>query len=155
MRFDVVAATGTDTSTVPSTLKGPMTKLSPTGAPSRTFTLDRGRDGAKWQINGHGYDPGVYDAQPKLGGIEVWTFQNNTGDDHPLHVHDVNFQVLNTNGSAPTGADASWKETVNVPSRGSVKVIAKFDDHTGTYVFHCHRLEHEDNMMMTQFKVIP
>ena len=42
-----------------------------------------------------------------------------------------------------------------MPSRGSVKVIAKFDDHTGTYVFHCHRLEHEDNMMMTQFKVIP
>jgi spore coat protein A, manganese oxidase len=155
MRFDVVARTGTDTSTVPATLKGPMTKLSATGAPSRTFTLDRGYGGAKWQINGHGYDPAIFDAQPKLGGIEVWTFQNNTGDDHPLHVHDVNFQVLNTNGSAPTGADASWKETVNVPSRGSVKVIAKFDDHTGTYVFHCHRLEHEDNMMMTQFKVIP
>src|SRR5881227_1356095 len=155
MRFDVVAPTGNDTSTVPATLKGPMPKLSTTGAPSRTFTLDRGYGGAKWQINGHGYDTSIFDAQPKLGGIEVWTFQNNTGDDHPLHVHDVNFQVLNTNGSAPTGADASWKETVNVPSRGSVKVIAKFDDHTGTYVFHCHRLEHEDNMMMTQFKVIP
>jgi spore coat protein A, manganese oxidase len=155
MRFDVVARSGADTSVVPATLRGPLAKLNTTGAPSRTFTLDRSWGGAKWQINGHGYDPAIYDAQPRLGGTEIWTFKNNTGDDHPLHVHDVNFQVLSTDGSAPTGADASWKETVNVPSRGTVKVAARFDDHTGTYVFHCHRLEHEDNMMMSQFKVIP
>jgi FtsP/CotA-like multicopper oxidase with cupredoxin domain len=26
---------------------------------------------------------------------------------------------------------------------------------TGIYVFHCHNISHEDNMMMTQFEVIP
>ena len=36
--------------------------MSPTGAPSRTFTLDRGYgSGGRWQINGHGYDPAIYD----------------------------------------------------------------------------------------------
>jgi FtsP/CotA-like multicopper oxidase with cupredoxin domain len=38
---------------------------------------------------------------------------------------------------------------------GSAKVIAKFQDYTGTYVFHCHRLGHEDHMMMSQFTVDP
>jgi hypothetical protein len=26
---------------------------------------------------------------------------------------------------------------------------------SGTYVFHCHNLGHEDNMMMGQFQVLP
>ena len=157
MRFDVVARTSTDTSTVPSTLRGPMTKHNTTGAVSRTFRLDkmRMRDGDMWTINGHGYDEAIFDATPKLGAVEVWTFANRTGDDHPLHVHDINFQVLSIDGRAPTGADASWKETVNVPGWKTVRVAAKFDDYTGPYVFHCHRLEHEDNMMMDQFKVVP
>jgi FtsP/CotA-like multicopper oxidase with cupredoxin domain len=63
--------------------------------------------------------------------------------------------VLSIDGKAPTGADASWKETVDVPAWKTVKVVARFDDYTGTYVFHCHRLEHEDNMMMSQFTVTP
>jgi FtsP/CotA-like multicopper oxidase with cupredoxin domain len=155
MRFDVDRTAG-DTSTVPTTLR-PMTKLSTTGAVTRTFTLDKMRmnGGDMWAINGHGYDPSTVDATPKLGATEVWTFDNHTGDDHPLHVHDINFQVLSIDGKAPTGADASWKETVDVPGWKTVKVVARFDDYTGTYVFHCHRLEHEDNMMMSQFTVTP
>ena len=157
MRFDVVKPlNGTDTGPIATTLRT-IAPLSTTGAVTRTFTLDRGYNGAKWTINGHGYDPNVYDATPKLGSTEVWTFQNNTGEDHPIHVHDVNFQVLSVNGKAPSATDrnAGWKETVNVTGRSTVKVAAKFDDYTGTYVLHCHRLEHEDNMMMTQFKVVP
>jgi spore coat protein A len=156
MRFDVVPATGTDTSTVPASMR-PFTKLSTAGAVTRTFTLDKMRmsGGDMWTINGHGYDPATVDAHPHLNATEVWTFDNRTGDDHPLHVHDVNFQVISINGRAPSGADAGWKETVNVPSWGSAKVIAKFQDYTGTYVFHCHRLGHEDHMMMSQFTVDP
>ena len=42
---------------------------------------------------------------------------------------------------------------MNVPSWSTVRVIAKFTDFPGTYVFHCHILEHEDVALMTQFNV--
>jgi spore coat protein A len=151
LRFNVTQSV-TDTSTVPATLR-PMTKLSTTGAVQRSFTLDHGRN--SWQINGQDYDPARIDATVKLGSTEIWTFDNRSGENHPMHMHDVNFQILDINGRAPTGADAGWKETVNVPSWGSARVIAKFSDYTGKFVFHCHRLEHEDNMMMGQFQVVP
>jgi spore coat protein A len=35
-----------------------------------------------------------------------------------------------------------------------VRVIARFDGYRGKYAFHCHNLEHEDMMMMANFKVI-
>ena len=152
MRFDVNQSV-VDLTTIPSTLR-PMAKLSTTGAAQRTFTLSQDRNNV-WQINQQSYDPARIDASPKLGTTEIWTFDNRTGDDHPLHVHDVNFQVLDIDGRAPTGADASWKETVNVPGWKTVRVVARFDDYTGKFVFHCHRLEHEDNMMMGQFAVVP
>jgi FtsP/CotA-like multicopper oxidase with cupredoxin domain len=152
IRFDVVRSE-TDPSTVPATLR-PITKLSTSSASiTRTFTLDRGSNG--WQINGQLYDPTKYLATVKAGATEIWKFQNNSGDDHPIHVHLVNFQVLDVNGKAPAAPDDSWKDTINVPGRGSATVIAKFDDYTGTFVLHCHRLEHEDRAMMGQFQVVP
>jgi spore coat protein A len=151
LRFNVAQAV-TDTTTIPATLR-PITKLSAAGAVQRTFTLSKGRN--SWQINNQDYDPARIDATVKLGSTEIWTFDNRSGDNHPMHMHDVNFQVLDIDGQPPTGADAGWKETVNVPPWKSARVIAKFDDYPGKFVFHCHRLEHEDNMMMAQFQVVP
>jgi spore coat protein A len=152
LRFNVTQSVS-DTSTIPATLR-PITKLSTTGAVQRTFTLSRDRNSV-WQINGQSYDPARIDASVKFGSTEVWTFDNRSGEYHPMHLHDVNFQVLDIDGTPPTGADAGWKDTVNVPPWKSVRVVAKFDDYTGKFVFHCHRLEHEDNMMMGQFEVVP
>jgi FtsP/CotA-like multicopper oxidase with cupredoxin domain len=152
MRFDVNQSL-TDLTTIPATLR-PIAKLSTTGVAQRTFELSRGRDNV-WQINQQSYDPARIDASPKLGTTEIWTFDNRSGDDHPMHMHDVNFQVLDIDGRAPTGANAAWKETVNVPGWKTVRVAARFEDFTGKFVFHCHRLEHEDNMMMGQFSVVP
>jgi len=36
-----------------------------------------------------------------------------------------------------------------------VRVIARFEDYTGLYPYHCHILEHEDHEMMRQFQVVP
>jgi hypothetical protein len=38
---------------------------------------------------------------------------------------------------------------------GFARVIARFDDYTGLYAYHCHILEHEDHEMMRQFRVVP
>ena len=35
-----------------------------------------------------------------------------------------------------------------------LRVIARFEDYTGHYAYHCHILEHEDNEMMRQFRTV-
>ena len=42
-----------------------------------------------------------------------------------------------------------------VASNEILRVIARFDDYTGLYAYHCHILEHEDHEMMRQFRVVP
>jgi spore coat protein A len=42
---------------------------------------------------------------------------------------------------------------VVVPGNASVRVVTRFTDYAGRYVFHCHNLEHEDNAMMAQMQV--
>ena len=150
MRFDV-ATSASDTSAVPATLR-PFTPLDSTAVSARrTFTI--AQNNGMWMFNGLGYDPNRIDANVKLNATEEWTFDNRSGQDHPIHMHDINFQVIRSGSGTPTGADAQWKETVNVPSWSSVTVRAKFPDFTGTYMLHCHILEHEDDMLMAQFKV--
>ena len=33
-----------------------------------------------------------------LGATEIWTFQNNSGEAHPMHIHDIQWQILDVNG---------------------------------------------------------
>ena len=80
-------------------------------------------------------------------------YGNDSGETHPMHIHDVHFQILDVDGRAPSAGDNGWKDTVLVPAWGSARVISKFTDNTGVYVFHCHKLEHEDHAMMAQFEV--
>ena len=150
MRFDIASAVA-DTSTIPATMR-PYTPLN-TNNVTATRTFNISQNNGVWQFNNLSYDPARIDAKVALGATEQWTFNNHSGQDHPIHLHDINFQVLTNNGSAPTGDQAQWKETVNVPAWGSVTLIGQFGDFTGTYMFHCHILEHEDNMLMSQLSV--
>jgi spore coat protein A len=106
---------------------------------------------------------------PELGTTEVWRFINRSGMTHPMHMHLVMFQVLDRQdfeeqdgdivpvGSPvpPPPAEAGWKDTVQVAPGEMVRVIARFDDYTGLFAYHCHILEHEDHEMMREFMVVP
>jgi FtsP/CotA-like multicopper oxidase with cupredoxin domain len=152
MRFDVTS-TATDTSTLPTTL-ATINKIDPKSATvSRTWTLDSSN--GTWMLNNQPYDPNRIDAQVKLGSTEVWTFENHSGEYHPIHVHDVEFQVVNEDRGAPPAYDAGWKDVFLVKPWSSVQVVTTFNDNLGTYVIHCHNLEHEDHSMMAQFQVVP
>ena len=54
---------------------------------------------------------------------------------------------------APPPHERGWKDTVRADPGEVVRIIARFDGHTGKYPWHCHMLEHEDNEMMLQFEV--
>ena len=158
IRFDVDRVE-TDTSQIPPSFR-PLEKLSTSQAVlTRGFTFSGGMmgmmGGSPWVINGKPFDPDRVDANPKLGTVEIWEFRNMSMMDHPAHLHQTMFQILELNRIPPAATHAGWKDTVNVPAMGSARIIMRFPDYVGRYVFHCHVLEHEDHAMMSRFDVVP
>jgi FtsP/CotA-like multicopper oxidase with cupredoxin domain len=150
MRFDVSHSTRTasDDSAVPerlSTLDLPEPHRATT---TRTFAFHRDRQGG-WTINGSLYQPGHILARPKLGAVEVWRFI--TDFHHPIHLHLNHFAVVSRNNSSPGRYDSGWKDTVDLRPAEAVEIVTRFTDHAGTFLLHCHNLEHEDMAMMADF----
>lgn len=101
---------------------------------------------AQGLINGRTMDMSRVDLTAHLGTTEIWEIENVVGMDHPFHLHGFHFQVVDRDGvPAPY---RSWKDTVNVPKHGTVRIIVRFDDYPGKWMFHCHILSHEDQGMM-------
>lgn len=122
------------------------------------------------RINAKGYDDPVTEVV-QLNTTEKWRFINTTDDAHPMHLHLVQFQILERQGfdpfalskgnlvlvgtpRPPAANEAGWKDTAIVNPRDVLSIIARFEGYTGRYVFHCHMLEHEDNDMMRPFEVM-
>ena len=76
---------------------------------------------------------------------------------HPFHIHDVQFYILDINGTVPPANMQGRKDVVLVsPMGGTVRFITKFEDFANQevpYMYHCHMLSHEDDGMMGQFIV--
>jgi FtsP/CotA-like multicopper oxidase with cupredoxin domain len=73
---------------------------------------------------------------------------------HPFHVHAGQFQVLRRDGVTHDGyVDGGWKDTCLVMPGEKATVLMPFLDYPGTYLYHCHNLEHEDAGMMRNFSV--
>lgn len=121
-------------------------------------------------INNKGYDDAVTEL-PKLGAMEKWRFINTTDDAHPMHLHLVQFQILERQGfdtaafalghlrlvgapRPPAPNEAGWKDTAIVNPGDVLSILVRFEGYTGRYVFHCHMLEHEDNDMMRPYEVV-
>jgi FtsP/CotA-like multicopper oxidase with cupredoxin domain len=92
------------------------------------------------------------DARVKVGELQVWDVVNETMMDHPFHLHGFFFQVLAVNGQAP--AWRSWEDVVNVPPRSTVRIAWLPDDRPGSWMYHCHILEHHAAGMMAHFDVV-
>jgi FtsP/CotA-like multicopper oxidase with cupredoxin domain len=95
---------------------------------------------------------------PALDATEVWEMHNHTEDAHPIHIHQVQFEVVNRE-SLETGAmrgpepwETGFKDTVIAFPDEITRVRARFEI-PGLTVWHCHILEHEDNEMMRPYCV--
>lgn len=97
---------------------------------------------------------------PALGATEVWEVKNDTEDAHPIHLHQIMFQVVEredvTSGAVrnPEAWETGWKDTV-IAYPGEITRIKARYDLPGFYVWHCHIVEHEDNEMMRPYHVGP
>jgi FtsP/CotA-like multicopper oxidase with cupredoxin domain len=118
------------------------------------------RKNSHWTVNGQTWEDVVnadYDltvANPKYGDVEIWELENPGGGwFHPVHIHLVDFKVLDRNGKAPEAYEKGPKDVVYVGESEKVRVIMRFENQRGKYMMHCHNLVHEDHDMMVQFEV--
>ncbi|MEU5217386.1 multicopper oxidase domain-containing protein [Streptomyces sp. NPDC020807] len=147
MRFDLGHDAPRDTTGVPARLST-IPRLDPAKAVvTRDFHLTGNDTG--WTINGRPYIPGYDFAQPKLGTTEIWRFTTNFH--HPLHVHLNHFQILSRNNQPPGPQDHGLKDTIDLRPAQTLEIATQFTQYTGTYMLHCHNLEHEDMAMMGDF----
>jgi bilirubin oxidase len=94
---------------------------------------------------------------PALGSTEVWELHNFTEDGHPVHLHLVQFQVVNRQafGGTPRPPEVwetGFKDTLIALPQEVTRLKARFDV-AGRYVWHCHIVDHEDNEMMRPYQV--
>jgi spore coat protein A, manganese oxidase len=134
-------------------------KLDPAKA-AVTRLLEFKRQGGDWTVNGLTWEDVINSgfretvANPGLGAVEVWELRNKSnGWFHPVHIHQVDFKVLDRNGAPPRPYELGPKDTVYVGEGESVRVIADYGPNEGRYMIHCHNLVHEDHDMMTQYEV--
>ncbi|HET9701191.1 MAG TPA: multicopper oxidase domain-containing protein [Burkholderiales bacterium] len=174
---------------------GPLPLPSTTGVPVRKILLFEGTDAlGRLQTMLGPVDPvdGVQGTltfkdpiteRPALGTTEVWEFYNTTVDAHPMHMHLVDFRILDrqtftgtltpkvnsdgSNGAILNGASivktgnplpvSAWesgkKDTVKLFPGEVTRVLVSFN-RRGEYVYHCHILSHEDHEMMRPYEVI-
>jgi len=118
-----------------------------------------------WTINGRVFDGMSVGEDEKfnMGENMAWEWINYSPIPHPMHIHNVMFQVVERASSmAPSSyatvnrgfVDSGWKDTVLVWPGERVKVALRFGPHAGMYMYHCHILEHEDMTMMRNFMVM-
>jgi len=110
---------------------------------------------------------------PNVGDTEVWEIYNTTMDAHPMHVHEVTFEVVNReslvlddmgevvqpvqldgNVTPPEAWETGFKDTVIAYPGQVTRIRARFDN-PGQFVWHCHIVEHEDNEMMRPYRIGP
>jgi FtsP/CotA-like multicopper oxidase with cupredoxin domain len=98
---------------------------------------------------------------PAVGATEVWEMHNFTEDAHPIHIHEILFEVVNRE-VIETGAVrdpepwelGSRKDTV-IAYPGEITRVKATYDRGGLFVWHCHIVEHEDHEMMRPYRIGP
>jgi FtsP/CotA-like multicopper oxidase with cupredoxin domain len=129
----------------------------------RPFSLEMGHM-MTWTINSRVFEMEAVADDEMVNRDETmaWEWINNSPIPHPMHIHNVQFQVVQRTPSTLASyntinqglVDSGWKDTVLVWPGERVKVALKFDSYTGMYMYHCHILEHEDMTMMRNFMIM-
>jgi FtsP/CotA-like multicopper oxidase with cupredoxin domain len=138
----------------------------PPPAPALRRLVRLTEDAKNFYINGKSFSMAAMMAPPafvaRAGTVEEWDVVNDTDEVHDFHIHQVHFAVEGVNGVA--NATRHWVDTASVPSRihhfagtepSHMRILVDFRNPIvrGTFLFHCHILDHEDRGMMAKIEV--
>jgi spore coat protein A len=173
MKFVVVPLTSQDDSTPPQRLVLPT--FTPLGAATNTRKVSLNEVDSSVlpgvgpraallgtiDTNGNpvlmGWDDPITET-PALNSIEIWEIYNFTEDAHPIHIHEVQFQVVDRQEfdrmrrRPPEDWETGFKDTV-IAYPGEITRVKALFDHPGLFVWHCHIVEHEDHEMMRPYRI--
>jgi len=101
------------------------------------------------------------DEMVRLNSTELWELTNDDRSmgmmmpmPHPVHLHGKQFQVIERSGTLHSGyVDEGWKDTVLLMPGESARIVTRFTDYPGMFLYHCHNLEHEDMGMMRNYLI--
>jgi FtsP/CotA-like multicopper oxidase with cupredoxin domain len=110
------------------------------------------------------FDPAATepDVTVQSGTVEDWIIENRSNELHDFHIHQLHFLLLDYLGRPVQ--EPFLRDTVNVPYYNaktlvypSVRLRMDFRNPAivGTFIYHCHILEHEDKGMMGTIRVLP
>ena len=186
MQFRVVPAVAADPTTPPQFLQLPPITPLPSTSKKRKLALmeqasefwDGPAEAMLGVVDGSGnptpkmWMEGVTE-NPAVGDTEVWELYNFTADAHPMHIHEIVFEVVNRQALAtdeegmatmpaqlvgsprdPESWENGLKDTVISYPGEVIRVKARFTN-PGQFVWHCHIVEHEDNEMMRPYRIGP
>ena len=124
---------------------------------------------SRFYLTVEGQTPAVFDpisTQPnivvKQGEVEDWIIENRSTELHAFHIHQIHFEVLDWLGFPVN--EPFLRDTINIPFYSpsmngypTVRLRMDFRDPNtvGTFLYHCHLLEHEDGGMMGMIRVEP
>jgi len=127
------------------------------------------RSAGRFYLTVDGQAPATFDPasdKPNIvvrqGDIEDWIIENRSSELHAFHIHQIHFQVREWLGL--TVNEPYLRDTVNIPFYSpsmehypTVRLRMDFRDPNtiGTFVYHCHLLDHEDGGMMGLIRVEP
>ncbi|HSX62769.1 MAG TPA: multicopper oxidase domain-containing protein [Tahibacter sp.] len=119
----------------------------------------------RFQVDNNPYDPKTARTLV-LGRSEEWLLTSISGS-HPFHIHvnpfqidrilDANDKDVSVPGSGDTSYDGlkgTWKDTLWVKNGFRLYVRTRYERYIGEYVLHCHILDHEDQGMMQNVRVV-
>jgi FtsP/CotA-like multicopper oxidase with cupredoxin domain len=128
--------------------------LSPSAATTvdLEFTVEQPPGEApEYRIVGALFSPKSHTIHAAPGETQIWNVTNKTQWSHPLHLHGFFFQELDEKG-APVHPIA-WKDTVNIPFESTRRLIVRYDDREGSWMFHCHILDHAEGGLMGMVEI--
>lgn len=161
LHINVIASTNNPIISLPSSLTSNSYYTSANATVTRTINITNGNPGPNpipFNFDNTSFAIGTINKTINLNDIEKWTIINNNVFGHTFHIHDVEFKIVDRNGS-PTGVgshESGWKDVIYVPRNESISFVAKFDDFADAihpFMYHCHFSNHEDEGMMGQFIV--
>jgi FtsP/CotA-like multicopper oxidase with cupredoxin domain len=142
-----------DPSRVPKRLRSRPLEPPPPDLPVRRFWIDNQR--GSWTVNGKPIDLDRSDARVKRGSSEIWILKNESRDAiHPLEIRQAGGRILSRNGR-PVDAAGSETGVAELNPGDEIRLLVRFGDFTGRYVFRCSNALHEDLGLIFRWDVEP
>lgn len=100
---------------------------------------------------------GALDTCVPYPSVEDWWVVNASSEAHNFHIHQTRFEVLEVRGASSdfTPIPNVLEDNYPVLAGQAIKVRIAFnrEEQIGTFVYHCHILQHEDKGMMAAIEV--